>query len=172
MDIPSEVNIGMWNLDPETQWIDLSSWEWFQILKEWEFEFWSSLISLDYPETSLFRIQPLDFWVPEGTRWWVQRTQSHSLRIPQPQISFGKYLVPSLSLIRTRLFPNFEWVKSGNERWIVTRESSQELEKENVKVPRESLRFIPNFSLSQIHSIYWYPEKCAYYDQFVYWPQF
>ena len=47
----SKVNIGMWNLDPKTQWIDLSSWEWFLILKEWEFEFWSSLISLDYPES-------------------------------------------------------------------------------------------------------------------------
>ena len=29
--------------------------------EEWGFEFWSSLISLDYPETSLFRSQPLDF---------------------------------------------------------------------------------------------------------------
>ena len=29
--------------------------------EEWEFEFWSSLISLDYPETSLFRSQPLEF---------------------------------------------------------------------------------------------------------------
>ena len=25
MDIPSEVNIGMWNLVPKTPWIDLSS---------------------------------------------------------------------------------------------------------------------------------------------------
>ena len=29
--------------------------------EKWEFEFWFSLISLDYPETSLFRSQPLDF---------------------------------------------------------------------------------------------------------------
>mgnify|MGYP005657992095 CR=1 FL=1 len=91
MDTPSELNIGMLSLVPKTPWIDLSSWEWFLILKEWGFEFWSSLISLVYPETSLFRSQPLDFWVPEGIYWWVQRPLSHSLRILQPQISFGKF---------------------------------------------------------------------------------
>ena len=65
----SEVNIGMLSLVPKTPWIVLSSWEWFPILKEWEFEFWFSLISLDYPETSLFRSQPLYFWVPEGIHY-------------------------------------------------------------------------------------------------------
>jgi len=34
----------------------------------------------------------------------------------------------------------------NRDKGIVTRESSQELEKENVKVPRESLRFIQNWN--------------------------
>ena len=96
MVILSEVNIGMLSLVPKTPWIDLSSWEWFLILKEWGFEFWSSRISLDYPETSLFRSQPLDFWVPEVTHWWVQRTQSHSLRIP-PTSNLIRQILGSVS---------------------------------------------------------------------------